>query len=100
MSLVVVGHKTFLKNPSTSDQTETTNTSASLPDVSTQPVSILFEQESEEEEPLYIVTKVLIYTYRSDGQREYLLPWKRYSNNNDLWEPYGNFNQSFPTFCG
>jgi hypothetical protein len=66
--------------------------------VSTQPVSVPFEEESEEEESLYIVKKVLAYSYRSDGQREYLLPWKRYSNYNDSWEPYGNLNQDLQIF--
>jgi alpha-amylase/alpha-mannosidase (GH57 family) len=84
--------------PHTTDQPETNNTIASLPTVSTPPVSIPLEEESEEEEPLDIVEKVLAYRLRTDGQKEYLLKWRGYPDEDNSWEQYSNLNENLQNF--
>jgi hypothetical protein len=56
------------------------------------------KEESEEEEPLYIVEKALAYRLRPDGQKEYLLKWRGYSDEENSWEPYNNLNETLQNF--
>jgi hypothetical protein len=88
-----------LEVPYNTTQTETDNTvDTVLPTVSTPPISIPVEEESEEEEPLYIVEKVLAYRLRPDGQKEYLLKWRGYPDEENSWEPYNNLNETLQNF--
>jgi hypothetical protein len=88
-----------LEVPQNPPQTATDNiVDTVLPTVSAPPVSVNLQEEKEEDEPLYIVEKVLAYRVRPDGQKEYLLKWRGYSDEENSWEPYGNLNEVLQDF--
>ena len=74
---------------------ENTNTDPPSTKINTRRESLL---PPTNEEPVFLIDKIIRGRYKSDGSKEYLVHWKGYPKSGRTWEPYDNLNDFARTY--